>query len=225
MKAAKIIFAVITLGLSFYFALKISNAVFHKSKISENKVQESGLNSTLDGDMIFQTSQSSQCEAVRIATNSKFSHCGIIYIQNGQHYVYEAVQPVKMTKLDDWITHGENKSYVVKRLKNSKSILTKSVIEKMKKYGSKFSNKNYDLYFGWSDDKIYCSELVWKIYKNGANIELCSLEKLKNFNLKNPKVQTIMNERYGKNVPLEEDVVAPSQLVDSKILETILDTY
>jgi uncharacterized protein YycO len=225
MKAAKIIFAVITLGLSFYFALKISNAVFHKSKISENKVQESGLNSTLDGDMIFQTSQSSQCEAVRIATNSKFSHCGIIYIQNGQHYVYEAVQPVKMTKLDDWITHGENKSYVVKRLKNSKSILTKSVIEKMKNYGSTLMNKNYDLYFGWSDDKIYCSELVWKIYKNGANIELCSLEKLKNFNLKNPKVQTIMNERYGKNVPLEEDVVAPSQLVDSKILETILDTY
>jgi uncharacterized protein YycO len=225
MKAAKIIFAVITLGLSFYFALKISNAVFHKSTISENKVQESGLNSTLDGDMIFQTSQSSQCEAVRIATNSKFSHCGIIYIQNGQHYVYEAVQPVKMTKLDDWITHGENKSYVVKRLKNSKSILTKSVIEKMKNYGSTLMNKNYDLYFGWSDDKIYCSELVWKIYKNGANIELCSLEKLKNFNLKNPKVQTIMNERYGKNVPLEEDVVAPSQLVDSKILETILDTY
>lgn len=225
MKAAKIIFAVITLGLSFYFALKISNAVFHKSKISENKVQESGLNSTLDGDMIFQTSQSSQCEAVRIATNSKFSHCGIIYIQNGQHYVYEAVQPVKMTKLDDWISHGENKSYVVKRLKNSKSILTKSVIEKMKNYGSTLMNKNYDLYFGWSDDKIYCSELVWKIYKNGANIELCSLEKLKNFNLKDPKVQTIMNERYGKNVPLEEDVVAPSQLVDSKILETILDTY
>jgi uncharacterized protein YycO len=225
MKAAKIIFAVITLGLSFYFALKISNAVFHKSTISENKVQESGLNSTLDGDMIFQTSQSSQCEAVRIATNSKFSHCGIIYIQNGQHYVYEAVQPVKMTKLDDWITHGENKSYVVKRLKNSKSILTKSVIEKMKNYGSTLMNKNYDLYFGWSDDKIYCSELVWKIYKNGANIELCSLEKLKKFNLKDPKVQTIMNERYGKNVPLEEDVVAPSQLVDSKILETILDTY
>jgi uncharacterized protein YycO len=225
MKAAKIIFAVITLGLSFYFALKISNAVFHKSTISENKVQESGLNSTLDGDMIFQTSQSTQCEAVRIATNSKFSHCGIIYIQNGQHYVYEAVQPVKMTKLDDWITHGENKSYVVKRLKNSKSILTKSVIEKMKNYGSTLMNKNYDLYFGWSDDKIYCSELVWKIYKNGANIELCSLEKLKKFNLKDPKVQTIMNERYGKNVPLEEDVVAPSQLVDSKILETILDTY
>ena len=34
------------------------------------------------------------------------------------------------------------------------------------------NNKDYDLYFEWSDDKIYCSELVWKIYKNGADIEL-----------------------------------------------------
>ena len=95
----------------------------------------------------------------------------------------------------------------------------------MKDYGNQFMNKNYDLYFEWSDDKIYCSELLWKIYKNGAGIELCKLEKLKNFNLKNQTVQNILKERYGNNVPLEENVVAPLQIVDSKIVETIIDTY
>ena len=225
MKITKIIFAIVTLGLSFYFALSIANAVFNKKNNSQNKTVQPNLANLKDGDMIFQTSQSSQCEAVRIATNSKFSHCGIIYIINGEKFVYEAVQPVKLTKLENWISHGENNDYVVKRLKNASTILTTFTIQKMKDYGNKFSNKNYDLYFEWSDDEIYCSELIWKIYKNGAGIELCTLEKLKNFNLKNKTVETILKERYRNNIPLEEEVVAPSQIVDSKILETVLDTY
>ncbi len=190
-------------------------------KVSNQKL----LDSTKDGDMIFQTSQSSQCEAVRIATNSKFSHCGIIYILNGKHFVYEAVQPVKITPLEEWVTHGKDGSYVIKRLKKSEKTLDASTLKKMKEYGKQFNNKNYDLYFEWSDDKIYCSELIWKIYKNGANIELCKLEKLKSFNLQNDKVQAILKERYGNNIPLEENVVAPSQIVDSPLLETVIDTY
>lgn len=178
-----------------------------------------------DGDIIFQTSQSQQCEAVRIATNSKFSHCGIIYQIDGKNYVYEAVQPVKITPLEDWITHGKDNAVVVKRLKNAAEVLTPATLQKMKEYGKQFKNRDYDLYFEWSDKKIYCSELVWKIYKNGANIELCKLESLKNFNLSNPKVKEILAERYGNNIPLDEKVVAPSQLVDSDALITVMDTY
>ena len=225
MKATKIIFAIVTLGISFYFALRITNFVFEKKNYAQNKTAQPDLRSFKDGDMIFQTSQSSQCEAVRIATNSKFSHCGIIYIIDGKQFVYEAVQPVKLTKLEDWITHGKDNKYVVKRFKNASTILTASTIRKMKDYGQQFNNKNYDLYFEWSDDKIYCSELIWKIYKNGAGIELCPLQKLKNFDLKNKIVQTILKERYGNSVPLEENVVAPSQIVESEKLETVIDTY
>lgn len=178
-----------------------------------------------DGDIIFQTSQSEQCEAVRIATNSKFSHCGIIYIENGKIYVYEAVQPVKMTLLSDWITHGEDSKYVVKRLQNAEKVLSKEILSKMKSYGSSFNKKDYDLYFEWSNEKIYCSELVWKIYKEGAGIELCNLQKLKEFNLSHPKVKAILNQRYGNAIPYEESVVAPSQIVNSDQLITIFDNY
>jgi uncharacterized protein YycO len=225
MKATKIIFLLLTLGISFFFAFKITTVIFAKKSHQETGVLKKDLESTKDGDMIFQTSQSSQCEAVRIATNSKYSHCGIIYIINGEHFVYEAVQPVKLTKLEEWITHGEDNKYLVKRVKNASRILTTSVLKNMKTYGSQFNNKDYDLYFEWSDDKIYCSELLWKIYKNGANIELCKLEKLKNFNLKDLKVQAILKERYGNNIPYNEKVVAPSQIVNSAIVETVIDTY
>jgi hypothetical protein len=178
-----------------------------------------------EGDMIFQTSQSKQCEAVRIATNSKFSHCGIVFIEKGKKYVFEAVQPVKSTPLEDWITHGKENHFVVTRLKNASTLLSPEILEKMRNYAKGLNNKDYDLYFEWSDDKIYCSELVWKIYKNGAGIELCPLQKLKDFNLKDSRVQTILTERYGNKIPLEENVVAPSNLEQSKVVTTIIDTY
>lgn len=178
-----------------------------------------------NGDIILQTSESQQCEAVRIATNSKFSHCGIIFIKNGKTYVYEAVQPVKITLLADWITHGRDSKYVVKRLKKTEKQLTAEQLNAMKEYGDSMLNKNYDIYFGWSDSEIYCSELVWKIYQNGAQIELCKTKELKDFNLNHPIVQTIMKQRYGNNIPYHEKVVAPSQLYDSEVLETVFDNY
>ena len=55
-----------------------------------------------DGDIIFQTSKSSQSKAIQLATNSKYSHCGLIFKRkNGQDdwCVIEAVQPVKWTPL------------------------------------------------------------------------------------------------------------------------------
>ncbi|WP_395053631.1 YiiX family permuted papain-like enzyme [Flavobacterium sp.] len=177
-----------------------------------------------DGDIIFQSSQSEQCEAVRIATNSKFSHCGIIFNENGKSYVYEAIQPVKKTLLSDWITHGLDNKYVVARLKDT-TLLNANNVAKMKEYGKKEFNKEYDIYFEWSNEKIYCSEYVWKIYKNGANIELCNLEKLKSFNLDNPQVKAILKQRYGNNFPLNEDVVAPSQLADSEKVTIIYTNY
>lgn len=178
-----------------------------------------------EGDIILQTSESSQCEAVRLATKSKFSHCGIIFKDEDQSYVLEAVQPVKITLLTDWISHGKNSDYVIKRLKNAEQTLNSDKINKMKDYAKSLLNKDYDLYFEWSDDKIYCSELVWKIYKEGADIELCPFKKLKDFDLSKPQVKAILTQRYGNQIPLNENVIAPSQLAESNALITVTDTY
>jgi hypothetical protein len=227
MKKSKYVFPIITFLLSFGCALFVAMKVFPNNPFSQTKTkQENTLPDKIhDGDLIFQTSESSQCEAVRIATNSKFSHCGIIYNINGNWFVFEAVQPVKLTKLEEWIQHGKDHNYVIKRLKNADTILTPAILEKMKGYSQNFMDKDYDAYFELSDTRIYCSELIWKIYKNGANIELSKLKKLKDFNLTDPRVQKIVKERYGNDIPLDEKVVAPSDVVDSDLLKTIIDTY
>jgi len=178
-------------------------------------------NNVQDGDIIFQTSKSSQSKAIQLATNSKYSHMGIIYKIDGQLFVYEAVQPVKLTLLNEWINRGENGYFVIKRLKNSDKILTQTTLTKMKQVGEKFKGKNYDLYFEWTDDKIYCSELVWKIYKEGANIEIGELEKLSDFDLKNKIVQQKMKERYGDNVPMDEKVISPAEMFNSDKLKIV----
>ena len=223
LKKTKYIFAIITFLMSFGCALIIANSMFGNILFGEKPANI--LDKIQEGDMVFQTSQSQQCEAIKIATNSKFSHCGIVFIEKGKKYVFEAVQPVKYTPLETWITHGEGNHFVVTRLKNASKILTSQTLAKMRVYGKSLYNKDYDLYFEWSDNKQYCSELIWKIYKNGAGIELCTLQKLKDFNLKDKRVQVILAERYGANIPLEESVVAPSNLEQSKIVTKIIDTY
>ncbi len=174
-----------------------------------------------NGDLIFQTSLSGQSKAIQLATGSKYSHCGIIYIENGQYFVFEAIQPVKTTPLDKWIARGENGHYVIKRLENADMVLTAETLEKMKLEGEKFIGKNYDLTFEWSDDKIYCSELIWKIYQRATGIEIGKLEKLSDFDLSNEIVKKKMIERYGDNIPMDEIVISPVAIYDSELLITI----
>ena len=174
-----------------------------------------------DGDIIFQTSNSEQSKPIQIATKSIYSHCGIIYKKGNDLFVYEAVGPVKLTPLKQWIARGKNKSYVIKRLKNGEKLITPDVLSKMKKVGDQLKGKPYDTTFEWSDNKIYCSELVWKIYQRGAGIEIGKLQRLKEFDLSNAIVKAIMKKRYRGKIPTDEIVISPGSLFDSELLVTV----
>lgn len=168
-----------------------------------------------NGDIIFHTSTSSQSRAIQIATKSKYSHMGIIYLERGKPFVFEAIQPVKLTPLKEWIDRGENGYYVIKRLKNADKVLNEQALKKMKKVGEKFKGKDYDIYFEWSDDKIYCSELVWKIYDEALGVKIGNMEQLSDFDLSNDAVKLKMKERYGDHVPMDEKVISPAAMYQS----------
>lgn len=205
----------IPLGYLGYDMIHYANALREDTKFRLSKTLK-------DGDLIFQTSGSRQSKAIQLATGSKYSHMGIVYLENGKAFVYEAVQPVRLTPFEEWINRGEDGHFVLKRLKNADSILTPETLEKLKKVGKKYQGKNYDIYFEWSDDKIYCSELVWKIYKEVTGIEIGKLQKLSEFDLSNDLVKKIMEERYGTNIPLEEKVISPVAMFESNELIRII---
>jgi uncharacterized protein YycO len=144
-----------------------------------------------------------------------------MYEYEGQFLFYEYENPVKLTPLKDWINRGENGHYVIKRLENADEVLTKSTLTIMKQIGEQFNGKSYDIYFEWSDDKIYCSELVWKIYKQAVDIEIGQLEQLSDFDLTNEIVKAKMQERYGENIPMDEKVISPAAMFNSDKLITV----
>lgn len=175
-----------------------------------------------NGDIIFQTSTSSQSKAIQLATQSPYSHMGIIYKQGTDYFVYEAVEPVKLTPLQAWIKRGKQGHYIVKRLKNAEEVLNSEVLKKMKELANQYKGKHYDAFFEWSDEKLYCSELVWKLYQKTTGIELGQLAELKDFDLSHPTVQKKIQERFKGKIPLHEKVISPAAIFHAKQLKTIL---
>ena len=179
-----------------------------------------------NGDIIFQSSTSGQSAAIQLATGSKYSHVGIIFEDagnKGKYFVFEAIQPVSVTPLEAFIKRGDDEHYVVKRFRDSSAASNIRDTEAMKGFIRKYKGKDYDLYFGWSDDLIYCSELVYKVYKEGAGIELGKLQKLEDFDLSSGIVKRIMKERYGNKIPYDETVISPASIFNDPALWTVAE--
>jgi uncharacterized protein YycO len=171
-----------------------------------------------DGDIIFHSSRSAQSAAIERATNSPYSHMGVILHRDGQPFVYEAIATVRYTPLAKWTARGDGGKYVVKRLKAG---LTAAQAKKLRVSAAAFAGKPYDLYFEWSNERIYCSELVWKMYRSALAVEIGRRQKLREFDLSDDMVKAKMRERYGAQVPLDEPVISPSAMFDSPLLETV----
>jgi len=174
-----------------------------------------------NGDVIFHTSKSPQSKMIQDVTQSKYSHVGIIYIKDGETYVMEAVQPVKVTPLDVFIERGVDSEYTVMRYKGN---LSEEDLNKMYEYGSSQLGKNYDSKFQWSDNTMYCSELVYKIYET-VGVELCDKNTFSDYNLSSKEVQTAIKKRYNTELDMNETVVTPVDLSNSNRLTTIFDNY
>lgn len=171
-----------------------------------------------DGDIIFHRSRSAQSAAIQRATNSPYSHMGVILHRDGEPFVYEAIATVRYTPLASWIARGDGTTYVVKRLKSG---LSADQVRKLRAAAAPFAGKPYDLYFEWSNERIYCSELVWKMYRRALGLEIGARQKLREFDLADAVVRPKLRERYRANVPLDEPVISPAAMFDSPLLEVV----
>jgi hypothetical protein len=168
------------------------------------------------GDVVFQSTKGEQAEAIRQATGSRFTHCGVVFEQGGHWKVLEAVQPVKVTPLAEFQKRSLPGTFQVRRLNRP---LAPEALELGRSWGAKQVGLNYDHHFRWDDETLYCSELVWKIYKQ-AGVELCATRRFKDYALESPEVQAVIKKRYGSvdKMPQDEPVVSPGDLADSPLL-------
>ncbi|AHJ96675.1 YiiX family permuted papain-like enzyme [Hymenobacter swuensis] len=175
-----------------------------------------------EGDLIFHTSRSAQSQAIQLATHSPYSHCGMLLRQGGEWQVLEAVQPVRLTPLEQWIGRGRGSHFVVKRLRDADQVLTPATRRQLRRTGLHYQGRAYDLYFGWSDERLYCSELLWKTYQQATGRKIGKLQRLREFDLSHPTVQQKLRERYGNHLPLNEPVISPVAMFDSPELVKVL---
>ena len=193
--------------LLLIIALPFSSMVMETMTAQTDPVKE-----VREGDVIFQTSQSQQSPLIQIATRSKISHCGIIVMKDGEPYVLETLKTLVITPLDKFIARGKGGRYWLKR----------SNIENIKiKYDS-YLGKPYDLAFKFDNDKFYCSELIYDIYKNQLGIELCEPKKVSDYLIlgtdKLPMIEKAMKKR---GITKEQYAVAPVDVFESDYLEDV----
>jgi len=174
-----------------------------------------------DGDLLFQDAQSAQSEAIRRATGFEFTHIGIFFLVDGEPMVLEAVGPVKATSLDSWIARGRDRRFAAMRLASRPDGLSPKEASALRKTCEGFLGLPYDAVFAWSDERIYCSELVYKGYIRALSIEIGRLRKLRDFDLSHPVVKAKLAERYGDDIPLDETVISPRDVFESKLLAPI----
>jgi hypothetical protein len=169
-----------------------------------------------EGDILFHGTPGQQADAIRGATGSPYTHCGVVIRENDRLIVLEAVQPVRTTTVEEFQKRGQPGTFLAKRLKSPPDA---AGIGKAKAWGKKQLGLDYDARFQWGDDKLYCSELVWKVF-NEAGVKLCEPRRFHDYQLDHPAVKPVIEQRYGSaaKLPKDEPVVAPSDLAASQLL-------
>jgi Permuted papain-like amidase enzyme, YaeF/YiiX, C92 family len=187
-------------------------------------------NKLQDGDIVFQQSKTPQSTAIRQATGSPWTHMGLILGEQGNVRLIEAgVNGVAYTSLGSFVGRSRNRRVIVKRLKDQ-SVLTPEARARMRASLSEDLGKEYDNLFEWTNEKIYCSELVWRAYQRGVGISIGSVQRVRQLHYQEPAVRALIKERYrlsGSQIEasslLDENIVTPASILNSNVLETVFD--
>lgn len=189
----------------------------------------------VEGDLIFQSlPRTPLVEAIEGSSGSPFSHCGIVRrsataadsagkssktggnSSTGRSWlVLEAIGPVKETPLAEWVSQGRGQGFAVFRLKQP----WQGKIPAFLKAAETYKGRPYDIHYDMDDERIYCSELLWKAFRLASGEELGQPQPLKELNWK-PYVEIIRRIENG-NVPLERHMITPRAVSEAVQVEKV----
>ncbi len=175
-------------------------ALWHALDIFRNLRSYSRLR---EGDLVFQNSTSDQSPLIWLAQGSPYTHCGIIIEKPDGLYVLEAVSQSKLTPWKEWKRRGRL-GYVATR---------RVVDEPVKINYRKYLGQPYDLAFRFDNGKLYCSELIYEVYRRELGITLCKPHKVSHYHLTWwPSIKKVMRRR---GISRKQEAVAPVDILES----------
>ncbi len=191
-----------------------------------------------DGDLVFQTRNSSQALPIIIATQSLYTHVGIVkQVAKFGPLIVEATNPVRETPMDEWLRQGIGSRVTVKRMRGMIPATATRILEAARPY----YGKPDDSLFRFDNENIYGSELVFAAYQAGARVNLGRVQRVMELNLDNFVVRKLFELRW-QNHPLcqapptdnytvcadlllRQEVMTPASIATDPKLETSYDNY
>ena len=171
-----------------------------------------------EGDLYFQSlPRNAVVNAIEGASESPYSHFGILVRKGDEWFVLEAIGPVMETPLAKWITQARDRHYDVFRLKVEHERNIPAFIKAAKEY----MGRPYDIRYRMDDKKIYCSELIFKGYRDATGKSLGKLVKFGD--LKWVRHTPVILAIEG-SIPLNRIMITPRHLSEAKQLEKVFSS-
>jgi cell wall-associated NlpC family hydrolase len=190
------------------------------------------------GDIVFQNTSGSAREAIMLASGTQYTHVGLVDVDaTGRAVVIEAAGPVRVVPLDRWIKNGSGKKVTVKRLKSLSDAKAKEAVVRARSY----LGRPYDHFYFETRDQIYCSELIFAAFKEGADITVGVEEKVRDLNISTAAARKLIQDRWRAHplckkqrvenfqacydLILEQTLVTPASIARDKQVETIYTNF
>ncbi len=179
-------------------------------QISNSRLEISRL-SLQGGDLIFRRGTSVESQIVLLTDqNSKYSHVGMIYKINGKLFVIHTVPKendddpgyIKFESIDEFLSEEKAARVGIYRLiQKSPDKINSASSYAYNCYIEKYCfDNNYNL---MTDTRLYCTELIWKAYKQAGVDLVCN--RLKDINI----------------IVTSRTMIMPSSIIESKLLKKI----
>jgi hypothetical protein len=169
-----------------------------------------------EGDIVFQSMPHTPLiDAIEGASECPLSHCGIVGKKEGQWVIYEALHGVEITPLKAFLWRGRQGGFAVYRFKESYRPQIPATLAAVQKY----LGRPYDIRYELDDEKIYCSELIYKAWRDVTGQELGKLVRLGD--LKWQPYESTIRQLEGGEPPLDRMMIAPRDLALAPQLELV----
>lgn len=161
-----------------------------------------------EGDIIFQSlpDASDLVKTIEGVSSSPFSHCGVVVYSEKGWQVNEAIDQVHSTPLLEFILRGRGGHFAVYRVKPEHRSKITSFLAALEKY----QGRPYDFKYQLDDEYIYCSELVFKAYKDATKEDLGQLMRLGDLEWR--PFEATIREYEGGPPPLDRLMITPKHL-------------
>ena len=173
-----------------------------------------------EGDVLFQALPLNLDLVVAIegVTGSNYSHCGVVVKgENGNWQVFESIGTVGAIPLKNWVDRGRGNKFAGFRLNDEHTLELPKFLSALPRY----HGRPYDVRYRMDDKFIYCSELVYKAYRDATGKPLGKLIRLGDLNWR-PFAATI-RKYEGGDPPLDREMITPIDLSRAPQLKKVFD--